>query len=107
LKGKLFGIYKREMLSKARYENQYDIYYDKPETHVFTKETSNAGLVYYSMYADNSTWSGQLRLRGLDTGRQYRVVDYVADSTLGTVTGDKPLIKVSFEDYLLIKCIPQ
>ena len=104
---KWFGIYRREMLSKARYENLYDIYYDKPETHVFRKEISNAELVYYSMYADNSTWSGQVSLRGLDPGRQYRVVDYVADSTLGTVTEDKPLIKVSFEDYLLIKCIPQ
>jgi hypothetical protein len=59
------------------------------------------------MYADGSAWSGEVELRGLAPLRQYRVVDYAADSTLGTVTGDKPLINVSFEDYLLVKCIPQ
>ena len=103
---KWFAVYQREMLSKASYENLYDMYYDKPETHVFSKEASGEKVLYYSMFADDSSWSGQVELRGLEAGRQYRVVDYAADSTLGTVTTEKPMIEVSFEDYLLVKCIP-
>jgi len=103
---KWFAVYQREMLSTASYENLYDMYYDKPETHAFSKEASGEKVLYYSMFADDSSWSGKVELRGLEAGRQYRVVDYAADSTLGTVTADRPLIEVSFEDYLLVKCIP-
>ncbi|HUU29166.1 MAG TPA: alpha-galactosidase [archaeon] len=104
---KWFGIYNREMLPEAKYENLYDIYYDKPETHVFRKETATGEAVYYSMYADNASWSGIVEFRGLTPGKTYRVVDYVNQSALGTVSSDKPALEVSFSDYLLVKCIPE
>jgi len=104
---KWFAIYNREMLPKAKFENLYDIYYDKPETYVFRKDSPEGEIVYYSMYADGAAFSGSVELRGLADNKAYRVVDYVEDKELGTVSRDKPVFEVNFSDYLLVKCIPK
>jgi alpha-galactosidase len=51
-------------------------------------------------------YSGKLNFRGLDKNKKYRVVDYVNNRELGTITGDKPYLNVSFDDYLLLEVSP-
>ncbi len=96
---KWFDIYYREMISTGEYLNLYDISYDKPESHAIRK----ADVVYYGFYADE--WRGPLELRGLRAG-SYRVVDYVENRELGTVTGPTARLGATFTHYLLVKCTP-
>ena len=102
---KWFGIYSSEMISKAEYLNLYDMNFDKPETHVFRKEEDGKEIFYYSFYADESSWSGNIELRGLNSTKEYKVIDYVNNNELATVSTSSPSIKVNFENYLFVKCI--
>jgi len=104
---KWFNIYNKQMISKGEYINLYDLYYDKPETHLIKKFSHTGDIYYYSMYADDDEWSGKVELRGLDKNREYRIINYPNDKTVGTVSGCSPIIDVSFKNYLLIKCIPK
>jgi len=97
---KWFGLYNKMMLSKEKYlGNLYDIGFDKPETHVIQK----ADTMYYAFYADE--WNGKIELRGLKEGK-YKVVDYVNNLELGTITFSEPFIEVKFNNYLLVEVYP-
>ena len=96
---KWFKIYNEKMLSKGTYLNLYDVIYDKPESHVITKD----GNFYYAFYADS--WNGKIELRGL-ADITYRVHDYVNDVDMGTVTGPVGIISPEFTKHLLIECTP-
>lgn len=97
---KWFQIYFREMVSSGDYLNLYDIIYDQPEAHAIRKDK----VMYYGFYADS--WNGAVELRGLEP-RPYRVVDYVENRELGTVTGPVGRLETEFEHYLLVKCLPE
>jgi alpha-galactosidase len=94
-------IYLDKMLSKGEYAGTlYDIGFDKPETHVVKK----GAAMYYAFYAD--TWQGEVELRGLQE-QEYKLIDYVNDKDLGTITGPVASVKVEFEKHLLLEAKPQ
>ena len=96
-----FEIYTAKMLPKGTYRGElYDLGFDRPETHAISKD----GDMYYAFYAD--TWSGPVELRGLEE-KSYRVVDYVNDVEIGTVTGPSAELDVDFEGSLLVEAIPE
>ncbi len=92
----------RTRLFEGEYLNLYDIANDKPESHAVRKGDS----LYYGLYAEN--YDGPVELRGLETGRRYRVVDYEdGDRELGMVTGGEGAqLTVSFTDHLLLRADP-
>ena len=95
---KWFGMYNQKMLPEGEYLGSlYDIGYDKPETHVIQKGNN----LYYAFYAPE--WKGKIELRGLQAGKQYKVLDYVNEIDLGTITGDQPWLETDFSRYLLIE----
>ena len=98
---KWFEIYTSKMLPKGTYRGElYDLGFDRPETHAIEKD----GNLYYAFFAD--TWSGPVELRGLEE-KGYRVVDYVHDVELGTVTGPSAELNVDFEGFLLVEAAPE
>jgi alpha-galactosidase len=96
---KYVDIYNKEMISKGEYQNLYDIGYDKPEGHAVKKD----GIMYYAFFA--KSWNGKIQIRGLDK-KTYELYDYENDKSLGKVKGPNPVINQSFENHLLLKCIP-
>lgn len=102
---KWFEIYSTEMVSKAEYLNLYDMGFDKPETHVFRKTKDGKEIFYYSFFADESSYSGKVELRGLNSTKEYKVINYVNKSELGTVTVGSPYIQVAFNNYLFVKVL--
>ncbi|MEQ6119806.1 DUF6259 domain-containing protein [Reichenbachiella sp. MALMAid0571] len=96
---KWINIHKENELSRGEYLNLYDIAYDKPETHVVSKNN----ILYYAFYADN--WDGDIEFRGLESG-EYQILNYVNDKIIGRVKqGGK--LKIAFRDYLLVKAVPE
>ncbi len=102
---KWFGIYSAEMISKAEYLNLYDIAFDKPETHAFRKNIDGKEVFYYSFFADESSWKGKVELRGLTSGKSYKVIDFVNNNELGAVTVSSPYIQITFDNYLFVKVL--
>jgi alpha-galactosidase len=99
---KWFGLYNQKMLPEGNYlGGLYDIGYDKPEAHVIQKNDT----LFYAFY--NPDWNGAIELRGLDSGKQYRVYDYVNSEDLGSVEGSKPFIDANFKQYLLLEVYPE
>lgn len=97
---KWVSIYDEKMLPKGIYLGElYDIGFDKPETHVVSKD----GKMFYAFYA--SDWNGAVELRGLE-GKTYKVKDYVNNIELGEVTGPLSSLPVKFSQSLLIECEP-
>ncbi len=129
---KWLKIYQKYQLSKGRYLNLYDIAFDYPEAHVIQKdgsyfysfythpwEQSVSGRVYrfgreFDSAAEGVTetrfpeepYSGSLEFRGLDPGKNYRIVDYENDRELGIIKSSRPDLQVSFVNYLLLEAIP-
>ncbi len=94
-------IYRSKMLPLGRYlGNLYDIGFDRPEAHVILK----GDTLYYAFYAKQ--WQGKVELRGL-SGKTYKIIDYVNNVDLGTVSGPDALLDTKFSKYLLIEAIPQ
>jgi alpha-galactosidase len=94
---KWISVYNEKMLPKGEYLGYlYDIGYDKPETHVISKDS----IMYYAFYSPE--WKGKIELRGLPEG-SYKITDYVNGKELGTVNSDNPLIDVEFKRNLLIQ----
>jgi alpha-galactosidase len=95
---KWVGIYNEQMLSTGDYLNLYDIAFDKPETHVISKE----GKMYYAFYADK--WDGgEIELRGLEN-RSYIVREYTTEAQRQyTIDGANPVITPVFERNYLIE----
>jgi alpha-galactosidase len=79
----------------------YDLGFDRPETHAIRKGES----LYYAFYAPQ--WSGTITLRGLASGRSYKVTDYVDGKDLGTVRGPMATLDVKFDKHLLIEAKPE
>lgn len=99
---KWFGLYNEKMLPEGNYMGGlYDIGYDKPEGHVIQKSDT----LFYAFY--NPDWKGAIELRGLETGKQYRVKDYVNSIDFGMVNGNKPKLDVSFKQNLLLEASPE
>jgi len=99
---KWFGLYNQKMLPTGNYlGGLYDIGYDKPEGHVIQK----GDTIFYAFY--NPDWNGDIELMGLDTGKKYRVIDYVNSIDIGKIEGSKPLISVGFKQYLLLEVYPE
>lgn len=95
---KWFALYNEKMLSKGTYwGNLYDIGYDYPETHCIQKDDA----IYYAFY--NSSFKGTIKLRGLNAGKKYKVVDYFHAKQLGTVNGSSAKLDVQFKNFLLIE----
>jgi alpha-galactosidase len=99
-------IYQEEKLHKAQFENLYDMYYDNPETYVFRKKTDGKEIIYYSFFEDNAHFEGEIQLRGLNPDLNYTVVNYPDNINLGKIEGNNPMLKIIFDNYLLIKCVP-
>ena len=99
---KWFSLYNEKMLSKEEYIGDlYDIGYDKPEAHVVKKQDT----LHYAFYADS--WDGEIELRGLKEGIDYRIVDYYNEKDIKTINSSNPLIDVSFKQFILIEAIPE
>ena len=66
--------------------------------------------MYYAFFApapaknasEAASWSGEVELRGLEPGK-YRVVDYVNNKELGSVTAPNARLQASFIGQLLIE----
>jgi alpha-galactosidase len=98
---KWLEIYKSKMLSQGEYlGNVYDIGFDLPEAHAIRKD----GKMYYSFFA--KSFGGNVELRALGN-RKYRIRDYVNGRDLGTVTGPKATLEVSFLKHLLLEATPE
>ncbi|MGB9432108.1 MAG: alpha-galactosidase [Candidatus Acidiferrum sp.] len=107
------GLYNQKMLSKGNFLNLYVYGFDVPEAYAIEK----GGHMYYAFYAPSPAnsaqsqrpeaghWSGEVELRGL-AAKNYRVVDYVHNQDLGTVTGPAAKLKVDFVDSLLLEVVP-
>ncbi len=125
---KWLKIYQKYQLSKGEYLNLYDIGFDYPEAHVIKKDgrffyafythpwtklgSSRLWWRYGNIFDYNlagqtefefpkENYSGKLDFRGLDKNTKYRVVDYGNNKELGTIKGNKPYLRVSFDDYML------
>ncbi len=98
---KWIGLYNSNMLSRGEYQGAlYDIGFDRPEGHAVKK----SGKMFYAFYAP--TFTGNIELRGLAPGR-YKIVDYVNGKTLGTISGPKGTLPVTFEQHLLVRADPE
>lgn len=99
---KWFSLYDEKMLSTGTYMGGlYDIGYFKPETHVIEKE----GKMFYAFYAQK--WDDEIELRGLDTDKEYTVVEYTTEEKRSyTVHGADPVIKPAFKSSYLIEVHP-
>ena len=94
------ALYNQKRLAEGCYRGDlYDIGFDKPETHLVTKN----GCYYYAFYADR--WNGEVELRGLGSGR-YTVVDYWRGKTIGLVSAKSNRIFMSFKHFLLLEVTP-
>ena len=95
---KWVGIYNDKMISTGIYLNLYDIAYDKPETHVISKDEK----MYYAFYANE--WNGQdIVLRGLEK-RIYTVCEYTSDDKKTyEIDGANPVINPVFNRNYLIE----
>lgn len=94
------ALYKQKMLPLGTYRGElYDIGFDRPETHAIEKDDR----LYYAFFADR--WSGPVALRGLRPGL-YRIRDYFNERDLGTVSGARGRLPVTFERFLLLEAIP-
>ncbi len=125
-------IYQKYQLSRGQYLNLYDIGFDYPETHVIKK----GNTFYYAFYTHpwskmeskrlcrfgtefdfnaegrteivfpEESFSGNLNFRGLDEKKSYTVFDYENNKKLGVIRGEKPVLEVSFVNYLLLEVKP-
>ncbi|MDZ7765963.1 MAG: glycoside hydrolase family 36 protein [Melioribacteraceae bacterium] len=97
---KWLSIYEETELPKGEYLGElYDIGYDKPETHVVSKNDT----LYYAFYADD--WNGFVEFRGLE-GERYILFDYVNGKEIGEIDKSSYSLDVSFKNFLLLKAIP-
>jgi alpha-galactosidase len=108
---KWIGLYNEKMLSKGNFRDLYIYGYDSPEAYAIEKD----GSMFYAFYAPGKSakertaakmWKGELELRGLTAGRNYRISDYVNNKDYGVVTGPAPKLNVEFTDNLLLEATP-
>lgn len=84
----------------------YSYGFDPYETYVVEKD----GVMYYAFYRDGAkyapTGTPDIELKGLDSEKMYRIVDYVNDRVVATnLMGDEATFSCSFSSYLLVKAV--
>lgn len=90
-------IYKEYMLPKGEYRGElYDIGFDYPEGHAIEKD----GKLFYAFYADS--YEGEIELRGLESGKEYKLVNYETGEELGTAKGPKATFDTEFSGHLMV-----
>jgi alpha-galactosidase len=125
---KWIALYNQKLLSKGNFLDLYVYGYDTPEAYAIEKD----GDMYYAFFAPPAedvskggaegtlaaaktesmkapqpkTWGGEVELRGLETGKNYKVTDYVNQKDYGTVTGPTAKLKVDFTGNLLLEAAP-
>jgi alpha-galactosidase len=134
---KWLNIYHNYQLSRGEYINLYDIGFDYPEAHVIKKDGSYFYAFYTHPWTQlglprqrwwrfktefdftldgqehvefefpTENYTGEVNLRGLDKKLKYRVFDYASNIELGIIKGNKPYLRVSFNDYLLLELRPE
>ena len=115
-----FKIYNEMRLSEGVYLNLYDLIYDKPETHVISKN----GLLYFSLYPgepdgivddggegyrkkkDSKHWSGTFVFRGLENDTDYKIRDWENDIDLGIINSRSPKKELNVKHHLLLELTP-
>lgn len=104
---KWLDIANTEQLHTGQFKGDLYCYgFDPYETYAVNKD----GVMYYGFFRDGTkfTVSGNpdVELRGLDSEKMYRIVDYVNDRVVATnLMGDEATFNCSFTDYLLVKAI--
>jgi len=99
---KWIAIYQDKMLSKGQFLDLYTYGYDFPEAYAIAKDSR----MYYAFYAEKGKhWSGEVELRGLNSGT-YQLVDYENGKSLGSVDASAPKLKVNFFEHLLLEVSP-
>lgn len=84
----------------------YSYGFDPYETYVVNKD----GVMYYAFYRDGTKYAPTgyptIELKGLDSEKMYRIVDYVNNRVVATnLMGDEATFTNSFSDYLLVKAV--
>jgi len=99
-----FSRYDQLRLSEGEYLNLYDLAHDRPGSHAILKD----GVIYYlfaPMYGES--FSGDIELRGLVSGRSYEVVNTVTLESLGFFSGPVITLNVTIpiNRPLLLKAV--
>ena len=94
------GLYQDNRLSQGDYQGGlYDLAFDRPETHVISKD----GAMHYAFYAPR--FDGEIELRGLGEGA-HRVVDALNGRAVATVTAAANRVRVAFVGHLMLRTLP-
>src|SRR5205809_6519186 len=108
------ALYNQKMLSHGEFKDLYVYGYDSPEAYAIEKD----GKMFYAFYAPEKPmkvlkqkspegiWKGELELRGLAAGKNYRIMDYVNKTAYGVVTGPTAKLKAEFSENLLLEATP-
>ncbi len=125
---KWIALYNQKLLSKGNFLDLYTYGYDAPEAYAIEKD----GDMYYAFFAPPAEdiskggsegtlaaaktesmkapqpkmWGGEVELRGLESGKSYKITDYVNQKDYGTVTGPTAKLKVDFTGNLLLEAAP-
>jgi alpha-galactosidase len=109
---KWIALYNDKMLSKGNFLDLYVYGYDSPEAYAIEKD----GNIYYAFYApegksgkksSRETWKGEIELRGLVAGKNYKITDYVNNKDYGTIKGPVARLQGEFSPNLLLEAQPQ
>ncbi|MFN7997408.1 MAG: alpha-galactosidase [Bryobacteraceae bacterium] len=97
-------IYNRYRPAEGEYLNLYDIGWEPVEGHAIRK----GAKLYYGFFSrrPGDDYSGKVELRGLETGRRYRVTDYANGKSFSEVAGPAGSLETSFRDSLLLVAEP-
>lgn len=106
---KWMGLFRKHKIHEGQYVNCYDIQHDTPESHLVARGEKR----YFSFFHDERSkrakpihFAGTVEFRCLEKGRKYKLLDYVNNVELGTVTGPTARMKVEFDDNLLVVATP-
>ncbi|WP_234567312.1 glycoside hydrolase family 36 protein [Rhodohalobacter sp. 614A] len=102
LVAKWMDIYKKYMLPKGNYRGElYDIGFYSPEAHAVEKD----GKLFYAFYSDS--FDGEVELRGLESGKEYHLMNYETGEDLGTATGPEAKLETSFTHHVMVMASPE
>ncbi|HXM92946.1 MAG TPA: alpha-galactosidase [Candidatus Dormibacteraeota bacterium] len=108
---KWIDLYNAKMLSKGNFRDLYVYGYDLPEAYAIEKD----GSMFYAFYAPEKVslkkttgekWRGEVELRGLEAGKNYKIADYVNNRDYGLVAGPTAKLTVEFMENLLLEAAP-
>ena len=113
---KWFDLYRQKMISKGMFLNLYTVGFDVPEGYAIRKYQNT----YYAFFiptirpagldkppdlppSKDQVWEGRLELRGLDTSKEYEVVDYEHGKRLGYLKAWSPYLETNSQTILFLK----